>query len=29
MGVAIEKGHSFVWFGISENDPAGFYWENK
>ena len=29
MGVGIDGDYSFVWFGISENDPAGFYWENK
>ena len=29
MGVGIDGDYSFVWFGESENDPAGFYWENK
>ena len=25
MGVGIDGDYSFVWFGVSENDPAGFY----
>ena len=29
MGVGIDGDYSFVWFGVSENDPAGFYWKNK